>query len=133
MALLDQRAQWIGTGKVHQLAFQGRAVEYIEDTLADIAAANAIAHEVLGRSLDELPPQTRRVLGAIGELVEALLREQGGRRADVRFTRAQVRAHTTLSDTRCRMHLERLTAMEYLKCPYRQHWRGLQRNRRVNP
>jgi DNA primase len=27
---------------------------------ADIALANRLAHEVLGRSLDELPPQTRR-------------------------------------------------------------------------
>ncbi len=40
-----------------------RAVEYIEATLDDIATANRLAHEVLGRSLDELPPQTRRVLG----------------------------------------------------------------------
>ena len=31
-------------------------------TLEDIALANALAHEVLGRSLDELPPQTRRLL-----------------------------------------------------------------------
>ena len=37
---------------------RGRAVEYIEVTLADIATANKLAHEVLGRSLDELPPQT---------------------------------------------------------------------------
>ena len=41
---------------------RGRAVEYIEVTLDDIAMANRLAHEVLGRSLDELPPQTRRLL-----------------------------------------------------------------------
>ena len=40
----------------------GETIEYIEVTLEDIALANALAHEVLGRSLDELPPQTRRVL-----------------------------------------------------------------------
>ena len=34
-------------------------------TKADIALANAIAHEVLGRTLDELPPQTRRLLNLI--------------------------------------------------------------------
>lgn len=109
IALLHQHQREIKTAHV-----AGRAVEYIEATLDDIAQANAIAHEVLGRSLDELPPQTRRVLAAVGELVEALVKERGAQRADVRFTRAQVRAHAGLSDTRCRMHLDRLAAMEYL-------------------
>jgi DNA primase len=40
-------------------------------TLDDIATANRLAHEVLGRSLDELPPQTRRLLLLIDELVRA--------------------------------------------------------------
>ena len=31
-------------------------------TLDDIALANRLAPELLGRSLDELPPQTRRLL-----------------------------------------------------------------------
>ncbi len=43
----------------------GQRVEYIEATLADIELANEIAHDVLGRSLDELPPQTRRLLKLI--------------------------------------------------------------------
>jgi len=37
-------------------------LQYIEVTLEDIEAANRLAHEVLGRSLDELPPQTRSLL-----------------------------------------------------------------------
>ena len=109
IALLHQHQREIKTAHV-----AGRSVEYIEATLADIEAANAIAHEVLGRSLDELPPQTRRVLGAIADLVQRLAKEQATPRAEVRFTRAQVRALTNLSDTRCRMHLDRLAAMEYL-------------------
>jgi DNA primase catalytic core len=109
IALLHQHQREVRTAHV-----AGRSVEYIEATLADIEAANAIAHEVLGRSLDELPPQTRRVLGAIAGLVEALAKEQATPRAEVRFTRAQVRAITGQSDTRCRMHLDRLAAMEYL-------------------
>ena len=40
----------------------GQALEYIEVKLDDISTANRLAHEVLGRSLDELPPQTRRLL-----------------------------------------------------------------------
>ena len=43
---------------------RGQALEYIEVTLDDIATANRLAHEVLGRSLDELPPQTKRLLVA---------------------------------------------------------------------
>ena len=37
-------------------------MEYIEVTPADIVIANKLTHEVLGRSLDELAPQTRRLL-----------------------------------------------------------------------
>ena len=45
---------------------RGKTVEYIEVTKEDIATANRLAHEVLGRSLDELPPQTRRLLLLVG-------------------------------------------------------------------
>jgi DNA primase catalytic core len=51
-------------------------IEYIEVTLEDIALANRLAHEVLGRSLDELPPQTRRVLGMIEALVTERMQQQ---------------------------------------------------------
>ena len=43
---------------------------FIEVTLDDIALANELAPEILGRSLDELPPQTRRLLGYIRDLVK---------------------------------------------------------------
>ena len=42
------------------MSIAAQTLEYIEVTLDDIAMANRLAHEVLGRSLDELPPQTRR-------------------------------------------------------------------------
>jgi hypothetical protein len=92
----------------------GTVIEYIEVTLADIAAANALAHDVLGRSLDELPPQTRRVLAALHGWISATVAEQKIRRPDVRFTRADVRRITSLSDTQCRIHIERLIALEYV-------------------
>ena len=37
-------------------------IRYVEVTLDDIETANRLAHEVLGRTLDELPPQTRKLL-----------------------------------------------------------------------
>jgi hypothetical protein len=89
-------------------------IEYIEVTLDDIARANALAHEVLGRSLDELPPQTRRLLGEVVSLVRSRASTQQVRVGDVRFTRKDVRDATGWSDTQLRVHLDRLTGMEYL-------------------
>lgn len=93
---------------------QGKPVEYIEVTLADIALANRLAHEVLGRSLDELPPQTRRVLGQLVNYVGERARAQGVPPATVRFTRREARAHIGIGDTQLRVHLDRLMALEYL-------------------
>ena len=56
---------------------QGQQVEYIEVTPEDIAIANTLAHEVLGRSLDELPPQTRRLLDLIDSMVSQACQQQG--------------------------------------------------------
>jgi DNA primase len=89
-------------------------IEYVEVTLDDIALANRLAHEVLGRSLDELPPQTRRVLGAIVALVAPRTREPALARAGVRFTRRELRAVAGITDTALRVHLERLIEMEYV-------------------
>jgi DNA primase catalytic core len=92
----------------------GKSIDYIEATLDDIAAANGLAHEVLGRSLDELPPQTRRVLGAVVGHVKEAARAQAIKPGDVRFGRADIRRRAGLSDTQCRLHLDRLAALEYL-------------------
>jgi hypothetical protein len=92
----------------------GETIEYIEATREDIAQANALAHEVLGRSLDELPPQTRRVLARIIEMVTAACAAQQLPRAHYRFSRREVREYSGLSDTQLRVHLERLVSLEYL-------------------
>ncbi len=92
----------------------GTNVDYIEATLADIELANRIAHEVLGTSLDELPPQTRRMLSGVHALVRAKMATLGTNQRDIRFSRTEVRTATGLSDTQARLHLERLCAMEYL-------------------
>lgn len=99
---------------IRSTTHQGKTIDYIEATLDDIGAANRLAHEVLGTSADELPPQTRRVLSALHAMVEAMMKEDGLARRDVRFTCAQVRQVTGLSDTQARIHIERLTAMEYV-------------------
>lgn len=93
---------------------KGRTVDYIEVTLDDIAVANRLAHEVLGRSLDELPPQTRRLLLAIDNMVTAECERQQMERSDYRFSRRDVRAFTGWGDTQLKIHLHRLEEMEYL-------------------
>lgn len=62
---------------------------------AEMSAAKAddgLAHEVLGRTLDELPPQTRGLLSRIHRWVAAECERLAMRRADLRFTRRQMRA-----------------------------------------
>lgn len=110
IALLHQHQRPVQTVEV-----DGAAVEYIEVTQGDIALANRLAHAVLGRSLDELPPQTRRVLAALDAWVSEQAALQGIERAGVRFTRRAVRGHLGLSDTQLRVHLERLVTLEYVR------------------
>jgi hypothetical protein len=69
---------------------------------------------VLGRSLDELPPQTRRVLAFIVGHVRAQAQAGAMRRADVRFTRGELRTASGLGDTQLKIHLARLVELEYL-------------------
>lgn len=92
----------------------GEAIEYVEVTLDDIALANRLAHDVLGRSLDALPPQTRRLLGVLVPWVESRCRTQNVERRELRFGRADVRAIAGLSETQLRLHLERLVDLDYL-------------------
>jgi len=110
IALLHQHQRAVRT-----VQSGGKPVEYIEVTLADIALANTLAHEVLGRSLDELPPQTRRVLGLIETQVAEQMHTQALARREVRFTRRELRGRCGLSDAAIRVHLERLVAMEYVR------------------
>jgi len=99
---------------VKTVTVAGRVVDYIDVTPGDIAHANALAHEVLGRSLDELPPQTRKLLVAVRELVNARVAAQGLPRADIRFSRREVRTATGWGDTQLKVHLARLAELEYL-------------------
>jgi DNA primase len=109
IALLHQQQR-----KIQTLDVNGAVVDYIEVTQSDIQLANRLAHAVLGRSLDELPPQTRRVLAALDVWVKHHASEHAMERAAVRFTRRAVRTALGLSDTPLRLHLERLVSMDYL-------------------
>jgi DNA primase len=109
IALLHQFQRQIKT-----LTIAGRSLDYIEATPNDIAQANALAHEVLGRSLDELPPQTRKLLTMLRDHVQEQAKAQQVPPTEWRFTRRDVRAATGWGDTQLKVHLARLTELEYL-------------------
>jgi DNA primase catalytic core len=119
IALLHQYQRDVKT-----VTHQGKSLAYIEATLDDIAAANRLAHHVLGRCLDEMPPQTRRLL----ELIERLVVEQCAarkiERRDVLFTRRQVRTYTGWGDTQLKIHLGRLAELEYVITHRADHGQG---------
>jgi hypothetical protein len=94
----------------------GRVVEYLAVTLDDIALANELAPEVLGRSLDELPPQTRRLLCHVKALVKTKQAEPGqSAKLGASFARRELREACGWSLTQVRVHLERLVELEYLE------------------
>ncbi|MGH8020210.1 MAG: hypothetical protein ACREIA_18415 [Opitutaceae bacterium] len=87
--------------------------EHVVATLDDIARANALAHEVLGRGLDEMPPQTRRLLALVQDMQqERAKKTKGGDGAHWR--RRDLRAFTGWGDTQLKVHLARLIELEYV-------------------
>lgn len=100
--------------EIKSIAQTDQPIEYIEVTLDDINTANRLAHDILGRTLDELPPQTRQLLGAIQAMVGAACAAQGIESNDFRFSRKDIRAHTGLGNTQTKIHCQRLEDMEYL-------------------
>jgi hypothetical protein len=97
------------------------AREHVVVTFDDIERANELAHDVLGRGLDDMPPQTRRLLG----LIQELQRERAdatatpSRQSRVQgpspcWRRRDLRAFTGWSDTALKVHLGRLVELEYV-------------------
>jgi hypothetical protein len=109
LALLHQHQRPIKT-----LQAGGDVIEYVEATVDDIAQANALTHEILGRSLDDLSPQTRRLLLLIDAMVGARAKAQQLPRSEIRFSRKTVREATGWSDFQVKTHMQKLTELEYL-------------------
>ena len=76
----------------------GETLEYIEATKRDVKLAQELVRHVLGPSLDDLPPHTRRLLGGISKMVTACERLQI-ECAEYHFTRRTVREYTHWGDT----------------------------------
>jgi DNA primase catalytic core len=107
IALLHQHQRTITTKEVNS-----RSVEFIEVTISDIETANALAPELLGRSLDELPPQTRRLLNHIRDLIKAKIESTKQPQSRIHFSRREVCERCGWTYAQVRTHLERLLEVE---------------------
>jgi hypothetical protein len=92
----------------------GEAVEAIEATAADAAVAVGIAGPLCGRSLDDLPPQTRRLWDSVRGFAEETAKTQGQPVDRVRLDRRGLQGATGWTYDQLRVHLDRLVTLEYL-------------------
>jgi hypothetical protein len=92
----------------------GEVIEYIEVDLQDIALANRLFSHAMGNCLDELPPQTRKLLESLHRMVEKRCAAEHIDQHHCLFTRRQVREYTGWQNTQVKVHLDRLTDLEYL-------------------
>jgi len=109
VALLHQYQREIKTTTI-----EGQVLEYIEVTHQDIVLANRLADAVLGRSIDELSPQSRRLLWQLIELVREEMETKQLLQSEVRFTRKQIRDRYGWGQTQLKLHLDKLVEMEYV-------------------
>lgn len=109
IALLHQYGR-----EVHTVEVDGEAVQYIEVTRADIALANRLSDQVLGKSIDELPPQTRRLLIELHTWVSSECDKLELEQSEYRFTRRMIREAIGWNQTALKKHLDRLMEMEYV-------------------
>jgi len=109
IALLHQYQREVKTVNHH-----GETLSYIEVEKSDIEVANKLAHDVLGRTLDELPPQTKTLLTHIHEMVHQACKAESIDQNQHRFSRRDIRSFTGWSDGQLKIHCTRLTELEYL-------------------
>ena len=109
IALLHQHQRTIKS-----VEHNGEPIEYIEVMPEDIATANRLAHDVLGKTLDELPPQTRKLLKLIQQMVSEVCTLQRIEQSHYRFSRKTIRDYTGWGNTQLKLHCHRLEEMEYL-------------------
>jgi len=95
--------------KIHTLDFKDKTIEYINVNLSDIEKANTIAGYVLGRTLDELSPSSRKLLMMIKDMCK-----KNTDSCNHHFNRRQIREYSGWSDFQVRTHIRQLEDLEYI-------------------
>jgi len=122
----------------------GSAVAYVLVDVEDVRIANRLAHEILGRSLDELSRPGRSLLLLLDEMVEQIVErlkkenpDHAPSRTSVSFTRREIREATGWAHTRVHRYLRELIELEYVLidsgrngtlCRYRLAYEGQGKN-----
>jgi DNA primase len=109
IALLHQYQREIKTARRGEIE-----IEYVEVELSDIALANELAEEILGKAMDELAPPVRGMFDAITKACREKAIELKIKAEDVQLTRREIREMTAWSDWQVRMYCQKLVEMEYL-------------------
>jgi DNA primase len=91
----------------------GAEVEVLDVLPEDVELATRLAHELLGRSLDELAPQTRRLLELLHAHVGEQCEELGIEQCAYRFLLREARSWTGFGHTQLKVHMARLVDLEY--------------------
>jgi len=92
----------------------GEKERYVEATLDDVALANKLAVDFLGRSLDELSPPSRKLLGGIRSMVMEQSQSQGIPAHEYTFTRRDIREYMGWTDFQVKTHIHQLVDLEYI-------------------
>jgi hypothetical protein len=92
----------------------GQVVTYLEATAADLALAGEIAAAVLPRTLDDLPPQTRRLWDLLRGWVADEAVKTSVDPSRITLNRRQIQALAGWSYKQVRTHVDRLADHEYL-------------------
>ena len=106
----------------------GEVREYVLVDVEDVRIANRLAHEILGRSLDELSRPGRSLLLQLDDMVEkkveqlkeAAADKTGGSpdqepdRTGISFTRREIREHSGWAHTRVHRYIKELLELEYV-------------------
>jgi len=99
---------------IKTVEIEGQNVDYIEVSLDDIAKANHLANEVLGRSLDELAPPSRTLLSLIYKMVKETTEKRNTPLEEFFFNRRIIREYNGWSDWQVKAHIRQLEELEYL-------------------
>ncbi len=114
-----------GTGapgkRIKGTSKDGKKLPYVEVDIEDLRVANRLALEIQGKSLDDLSPPSRDLLFQLENMVDKALEslkhespELVPRRADVSFTRREIREATGWAHARVHRYIKELVELEYI-------------------